>query len=470
MSGDPARIPSNQTTRGSGAQSRDSGRSRLGVRWLHPTTEPGVTWLAVSTLVLGRGDECDVHLQGAEISRRHAEIRREGPVFVLHDLGSRNGVFINGFRVGEGALSGGDLIRLGEWLGYVQQFPEQEDSPDSTFTYEQGLVAGPVLRPILDYARRAATTDLSVVIQGETGTGKELVARAIHSWSARTGPFLAINCAAFPEALAEAMLFGHRKGAFTGAVQDSRGYFRAAHSGTLFLDEVADLPLNLQPKLLRAIEAGEVIPVGEATPIQVDVRILAACQSPLSSRVSAGTFRRDLAARLDGATLILPPLRQRVEEIPYLFSWHLRKHAGADPPRVEPLLVESLCLYDWPSNVRELDHLVRRLVGLSMEGGILRANQLPEAMLKRSSTVAGAGSPGVMKEGLGARDAREFAEFKQQLRLQGGNVARAAAAVGISRQRGYRLLEAHPEIKIEEFRRRPPANDDKNSRGAREPE
>jgi transcriptional regulator with PAS, ATPase and Fis domain len=381
-----------------------------------------------------------------------------------------NGVQVNGTRVSEAALSINDVIRVGEWIGVIVSTDPMHSQPGVAFTFEHGLVAGPALRPPLDMAKLGASTDLPIVIQGESGTGKELVARAVHLWSARPGPFLAVNCAALPEALAEAMLFGHRKGAFTGAVQDSRGHFRAAQGGTLLLDEVADLPVALQAKLLRAIEQGEVIPVGEATPVQVDVRVLAATQVPLSDQVRDRTFRRDLAARLDGITIVLPPLRDRIEEIPHLFDWFLRKHGGTEPPRPEPCLIEALCLYDWPSNVRELEHLVRRLIGLSAGESRLRVAQLPEQIRASSGAAVSAEGKLSSPDGFGARDARDLAMLTRSLRVHGGNVARAAAASGISRQRAYRLLDAHPELNIDAMRRHVRAEEDDAAEEGREPE
>jgi len=216
---------------------------------------------------------------------------------------------------------------------------------------------------------------------------------------------------------------------------------------------VTDLPLGVQGKLLRAIESGEVIPVDGTQPIRVDVRALCATQIALGEAVGQQVLRRDLAARVDGVTIHLPPLRQRVAEIPFLFNWLLKKHGGDHAPRPETRLLERLCLHDWPSNVRELEYLVRRLVATSPGSDTLRAVLLPESM--GSSGLAPVVHEGSRPtaEGFGARDARDFAQLKRSLRTSRGNVARAAAAIGISRQRAYRLLEAHPETQIEEYRR-----------------
>jgi hypothetical protein len=246
-------------------------------------------------------------VQGEQASRRHAEIVREGAVFMIRDLDSRNGLHVNGVRVPQAPLRPGTLLRVGEWVGLVIMLEAEADLPDSFFCeLLPGYWAGPVLAPCLAPLQRAAAADLPVIVQGETGTGKEGVAQAAHLWSGRRGPLLALNCAALPEQLAEGELFGYRKGAFTGADRANPGHLRSADGGTLFLDEVAELPLGLQAKLLRALEQHEVIPLGESSPVKIDVHLVAATQAPLSEAVAAGRFRADLYARLDGLTIELP--------------------------------------------------------------------------------------------------------------------------------------------------------------------
>ena len=195
-------------------------------------------------------------------------------------------------------------------------------------------------------AKLVAASDLPMIIQGETGSGKEGAARAIHAWSGRRGAFVALNCAALPEALAEAELFGYRKGAFTGAERASAGYLRAAEGGTLFLDEIAELSLPIQAKLLRAVEQRELCPLGESTPVAIDVRLLAATQSPLGLAVAQKRFRGDLLARLSGLTVVIPPLRHRSEEIPALFGKIVEQFgARVAAPRFDSTLIERLCTH-----------------------------------------------------------------------------------------------------------------------------
>ncbi len=427
----------------------------LGIRWVFPTSRGLLTHLLDERIVLGRDDDCQVKLLGKESSRHHAEIRREGPLHILKDLGSRNGIFVNGAQVAEAAISPGQVLRLGEWIGIViQASPDAVDTEPVFDLLAANLAGGPVLRPILEQAKKAAFSALPTVMLGETGTGKEGLAHAMHEWSGRKGPFVAVNCATLVPTLAEAELFGYRKGAFTGADRPSPGFFRAAQGGTLLLDEVTDLPESVQAKFLRALEQREILPLGESAAVSIDVRVLAATQISLAKVVEEHRFRGDLCARLDGLTIRLPPLRERRQEIAYLFTHLLRLHSGGRPPEVEPRLVEQLCLYDWPFNVRELDLLARRLLVLHGHEELLRRSHLPEHILTPPAkgepvpapvapVGSGAVSPAPNKpESHRARRERELSLLTEALRVHKGSVARAATAVGISRQRAYRLMEA----------------------------
>jgi len=443
-------MPSPNTTAGS------SNRAVLAIRWGFPTLQGRLSLLTDECVLLGRDDECQVKLPGKETSRRHAEIRRKDPLHILKDLDSRNGVFLDGVQVREAPISPGHVLRLGEWVGIVVEVSPDLPEPDPVFgVLVTNLAGGPVLRPILEQARLVASSSLPTVVLGETGTGKEGLSRAIHEWSGRKGPFVAVNCATLVPTLAEAELFGYRKGAFTGAERASPGHFRAAQGGTLLLDEIADLPEAVQAKLLRALEQREILPLGESVPVPIDVRVLAATQIPLAQLVAERRFRADLCARLDGLTIRLPPLRDRKQEIPYLFSHLLNLHSGGRPPEVEARLVEQLCLHDWPFNVRELDLLVRGLLVLHGHEPVLRRSFLPEHIIDRSGARTKTSTGPVARpsdsalqpapntpEYHRARRDRELAELTEALRAHNGSVARAAAAVGISRQRAYRLMEA----------------------------
>lgn len=436
-----------------------SGQPVLSIRWGFPDANGTRSLLTAQRVLLGREDDCNVKLPGKETSRHHAEIRREGPLHILKDLNSRNGVFLNGVQIQEAPLVPDQVVRLGEWIGVVVSVSPEVTEPEPVFgLLVTSLAGGPVLRPILEQARLAAPSSLPTVILGETGTGKEGLSRAMHEWSGRKGPFVAVNCATLVPTLAESELFGYRKGAFTGAERASLGHFRAAQGGTLLLDEVADLPEAVQAKLLRALEQREILPLGESSPVPIDVRVLAATQIPLSQLVAERSFRADLCARLDGLTIRLPPLRDRKQEIPFLLLYLLRMHSGGRPPEVEPRLVERLCLYDWPFNVRELDLLVRRLLVLHGQAPVLRRSFLPEHILDRPASAAKAPTGSISPPSIvgaptnppvqntpeyhRARRDRELSQLGEALRAHNGSVARAAAAVGISRQRAYRLMEA----------------------------
>lgn len=440
------------------SQADEADGAALAIRWVFPTIDGEVTRIGGQSVVLGRGEDCDVTLAGTETSRHHAEIVRDGPIIVVNDLGSTNGVHVNGSRVQRAPISKGDVMRLGDWVGVVVGVDVRSEASAPAFGREaERLYVGPALRAALVHARDAACSDLPVVLEGETGTGKERVARAIHAWSGRAGPFVALNCAAMPEAIAEAELFGYRRGAFTGADRASPGHFRSAEGGTLLLDEIADLPVAVQGKLLRVLEEHEVLPLGESRPVPVNVRVLVACQEPLHDDVQARRFRADLFARLEGVTVRLPPLRDRVEEVPYLFARMLSDHAGGRPPPVEARMIEALCLHDWPFNVRELDLLVRRLLTLHGHQRALRRAQLPDRMLARqhgspkptdSSVTVSPRSP----QGHAERRERELDRLLHALRQHRGNVARAAAEAGVSRQRAYRLMEACAELDLSALR------------------
>ncbi|HEY8923145.1 MAG TPA: sigma 54-interacting transcriptional regulator [Polyangia bacterium] len=452
------------TLRASDARRTGTAGEGLAIHWLFPATDGPVTPLfgggVGGRLVLGRGDDCRTVLPGAEVSRHHAEIVQNGPLAILRDLDSRNGSHVNGVRTREAPLDRGDVVRLGEWIGVVAEVaPELQGAPHGPSAIATGLYGGGFLRGLLEPVLRAAASDLPVLIEGETGTGKEVVARAIHAASGRPGSFVAVNCAALPESLAEGELFGYRRGAFTGADRANPGHFRAAHDGTLLLDEITDFPPALQAKILRVLEQREIVPLGESHPVPVNTRVVAAAQQSLVDAVAAKTFRADLFARLEGICVRLPPLRERVEDVPYIFSRLLHELSGGRPPSVDPLLVERLCLYDWPLNVRELVTLVRRLLVMHGHEPSLKLGHLPHriasAAAGRSESAGASGAE--LRPASGARldpreqeerDAADFARLMEELHRHSGNVSRAAVAAGLSRQRAYRLLRARPEVDL----------------------
>jgi transcriptional regulator of acetoin/glycerol metabolism len=415
---------------------QDGKSRRSGVRWLGGAAS-GMLLFERDTISIGRGDEADFRVESAGVSRKHAEVHRQGPVYALRDLESKNGTYLNGARVQHAALSRGDVLRLGDALGVVVELPSGAGEPERDFEeLLPGVAFGPGLADALGQLRAVARSELPVVVVGETGTGKEAAARALHTLSGRRGPLQALNCAAIPPGLAESELFGHRKGAFTGADQAASGYLRAAEGGTLFLDELADLPALVQSKLLRAIQERSVTPLGETRPVRVDVRLVAACQRPFAELIAEGRLRPDLAARLNGIEIPLPPLRDRRVDVAFFTEYFLSKHSGGRSPRVEPRALERLLLYSWPGNLRELSLLVERLLVVHGHERVIKLGMLPDAMLRETSPSATEATV----PPTASRAAHDLQRLVLALRRHDGHVARAAAAMGISRQRAYRLL------------------------------
>ncbi|MBX3157018.1 MAG: sigma 54-interacting transcriptional regulator [Deltaproteobacteria bacterium] len=316
-------------------------------------------------LVIGRSPDCDIVIDHRALSRRHAILHRT-PRLALQDLGSRNGT-----RLARGTLRGGEAVMLGLGesfhigpLAFVVVAPPAD--PQEAGVAQRLAISDPSPDRVPPIVREIARSAVNVLIQGETGVGKEVLATTIHDLSGRAGPFTRINCAALSDALLESELFGHEKGAFTGAVAARAGLLEAAAGGTVFLDEIGELPLAIQAKLLRAVEAREVIRLGSTRPCSIDVRFIAATNRELHEEVGAGRFRRDLYFRLDGMTLRIPPLRERPELIAPLALKFLEGARGDGAPiRPTPELLGALTTYAWPGNVRELKAVVERAVLLS---------------------------------------------------------------------------------------------------------
>lgn len=301
------------------------------------------------------------------------------------------------------------------------------------------------MKALRQQLRLMAPTNGRVLIYGESGTGKELVARAIHAMSLRAAePFVPVNCAAIPEELIESELFGHRKGSFTGATEDKIGKFQKADGGTLFLDEVGDMSLKTQAKLLRALDQQAIEPVGAPEPVQVDVRVIAATNKNLEEEIEKGNFREDLYYRLNVIPFYVPPLRERIEDVPLLAEHFLRYFArayGRPPKELTREACELLMSYHWPGNVRELRNLMERLVILVPDERIQAHHiQLPApAPARRANQEAFPTRSGSLQE---VRQAVEREYILQKLREAGGNVSRAAELLGLDRRHLYRKMKA----------------------------
>ena len=396
-----------------------------------------------------------VRLDDEWLSRRHARFTRVLRRWVLEDLDSKNGCIVDGERQSQAELADGAIIELGHafWL-----YRDAVVSRDSGPLVDAGELAAPApglttLSPTLAHAFErlavVARSQVPVIIEGPTGTGKEVVARAIHDLSQRSGPFVAVNCGALPRDLVEAELFGHRKGAFSGATDDQPGLVRSAAGGTLLLDEIGDLPPASQAAFLRVLQEHEVRPVGSTRALRVDLRVVAATHRSLERMVEAGDFRADLLARLSGHRIGLPALSDRREDFGLLLTALITR---ADPRlasrlRIQPLAARALLRYSWPANVRELEKCVATAVLLAHRSGRIELEHLPEPL--RHPAEASSREPLEDRSGVdGAR--RE--QLVSLMREHSGNVTAVARAMGKARMQIQRWMKRYA-IDARSFRR-----------------
>ncbi len=299
------------------------------------------------------------------------------------------------------------------------------------YSFESIIGSSEKMKEVLDLAGRVAASDASLLITGESGTGKELLAKGVHFNSRRAnGPFVAVNCAAIPEALIESELFGHVKGSFTGAVRDKEGKFELADGGTLFLDEIGDLRIDLQAKILRALQEREVDRVGGGKPVSVDVRVIAATNKDIERAVKEGAFREDLYYRLNVITLFIPPLRERKEDIPVLAGHFLKKFNTEADVRMDASALSVLTAYGWPGNVRELENVIERASVLK-RGSLITREELPEKLKKEKMGVEGI-ILNIPEQGISLEELEKKLIIKA-LEKHKGNQTRAAEFLGITR-------------------------------------
>jgi len=418
----------------------------------------------------------DVQLTDSQVSGIHCEIRLDERGYRLRDLDSTNGTFVSGLRVNDVYVPPGSVLVIGSTRIRFQPLGESVEVALSARQSFAGLIGRSVLmREMFARLERLAQSDATVLISGETGVGKELVAESLHEHSPRaSGPFVVLDCGSIPQNLIESELFGHERGSFTGAINAYAGAFERAHRGTMFLDEIGELPLAMQPKLLRSLERKEVRRIGGTKTIQVDIRVVAATNRDLGVEVNRGRFREDLYYRLAVARVHVPPLRDRREDIEPLIDHFLSITPNAEGAQLSPETIELMQKHDWPGNVRELRNVIERAILLSEApiGGVAEGviGPTPGRLVDRGP--GGEATPGAPGGGPAADhgvdsaiprgrelfeiaiDTRSpFKEAKQALvnefekryiiRLlaeHGGNISAAARVAGIDRMSIHKML------------------------------
>jgi DNA-binding NtrC family response regulator len=406
--------------------------------------------LADAEVVAGTDKAADLVLSDDRVSGTHVAVRVDGSRFVVRDLGSKNGTWFEGSRVTEVTVPAGSTLLVGRSALRVEPEAQPLDVPPSQARRFGELVGESLaMREVFAVLERVAATDATVLVEGETGTGKELIARALHDASARRrGPFIAVDCGALPEGLLESELFGHVRGAFTGAAQPRAGMLVRADGGTLFLDELGRISPTVQARLLRVLEERVVRPLGGDSERSIDVRVIAASRDDLDAEVAAGRFRADLMYRLAVVRVVLPPLRTRREDIPLLVRELLRRRGFSDEVPAG-LGLDRLLAHGWPGNVRELRNVLDR--ALALAPGAQRFAELPIRI--DGGPVAG--------EGLAVRSDLPYAEAKavmlhelerrylaDVLAREDGNLSAASRTSGIDRKHLRALARKHGLVDV----------------------
>jgi DNA-binding NtrC family response regulator len=402
---------------------------------------------------IGKDPGNDLVLVDATVSREHCEIVRDDRGYLLRDLESTNGTLIDGAEIREGYLNPGAVIGVGRVELKVRPFAERIDVlPSDRESFGEVFGRHPAMREIFGLLERLAPTDATLLIGGETGTGKDVLARAVHAHSARAkGPFVVVDCGAVVTNLIESELFGHEKGAFTGATDTRKGAFEQANRGTVFLDEIGELPLSMQPKLLRALESRRIRRVGGERELPVDIRVIAATHRDLKAEVERGHFREDLYFRLAVVPLSLPPLRERRADIALIASQLLARVAGTGAKALSNEALQALAAHDWPGNVRELRNVLERSALWAEAAGEreVRVLGLPARAAAPAPTAANA-QAAAFDPGKSYRETRELWEqdFERKyvawlLAAHQGNISSAARAADMDRKYLYKLAKKH---------------------------
>ncbi len=394
-------------------------------------------------MLVGSGGDCDVQLSDKLVSRHHLELRAQEQGVRVVDLDSTNGTLFAGARVGELLLTSDAVLTVGDTPLSVRLLAEPLDISVSPRTeFGTAIAHSPALRHVFALLEKAAESNVTVLLEGASGTGKDIMALALHEESKRSdGPFVVVDCGAIPEGLVESELFGHRKGAFTGASQNRAGAFEQAHGGTVFLDEIGELPIEAQPKLLRALENRSFRSVGGAELIKVDVRVIAATNQRLREMVRKRTFREDLFYRLAVVHVRLPRLGDRPEDVVPLAKRFLRSATGDQEATVPADLARLLTSYNWPGNARELRNVIERFATFDQTDARLlfgAAEDRPEAAIGDFSGMHRIAYHDAKKQ---VMEAFHNAVLPRALERAGGSVAQAAEQLGLPRASLYRMLQ-----------------------------
>jgi DNA-binding NtrC family response regulator len=386
-------------------------------------------------LTIGGGDSCSLVLHDETVSRRHAEVLPVGERLVVRDLGSRNGTFVDGVQINEAPLAPGCQLRCGSTvLEFVPASERVMVMPEQTDSLGELHGRSLIMRQLFGILKRVARTPMSVIILGETGVGKEVIARTLHAFSAQAaGPLMVLDASSLDPNLVSSELFGHEAGAFTGAAGKRQGVFELAKDGTVFLDEIGELPMDLQSKLLRVLEQREVRPLGGNRVVKVSCRVVAATHRNLKTMVAAGTFREDLFYRLAQAVVQVPPLRERREDIPLLVDLFLKRSGSpGQRPTLAPDALAWLMNAPLRGNVRELRNIVERAASMANGPRIELADIAADGLFSMDAPPETSGGTERPPPGLTALEAAERQTILETLRANHWHRTKAAAQLGVS--------------------------------------
>ncbi len=408
--------------------------------------------ISADVIRVGKAEDNDLTVTDETVSRVHFEIVRDAKGYLLRDLRSTNGTFLDGAEIKEAYIRAGSVIAAGASELKFTPFEERiEILPSEKEQLGDMVARSGSMREIFGLLERIAHTDATVMIEGETGTGKDMIARTLHDLSHRKdGPFIIVDCGAVAGTLIESELFGHEKGSFTGAVSARQGAFELANGGTIFLDELGELALDLQPKLLRVLEQRELRRVGGSKTLKVDLRVVAATRKDLRNEVDKGKFREDLYFRLNVVPIVSPPLRERREDIPLLVDNFFKKLAApGKAPQLSETAAAALQAHDWPGNVRELRNVIERALALNTDPEHLVA-PLGATPFQQPAGSNGSMMPADFDPQLSFREQKELwnEQFERRylewlLKRAEGNISKAARDADMDRKYLHKLIKKY---------------------------